>query len=1044
MTNPCVSTSPELCGRVRDAATGSGLSGYSVTALDAGDGAGDWIGRTFTQPSGEFFLRYEREDLVQELDRETGEGGPDVLLVVETRFGREVERLGPLAGATRFAAICIDVEVEADDDEPGAGSDPDPFDVLAGEYANELAVLTDAGFNSREALLGTRVEDLAEAAGLDVGAVAALRLSIEMLAVEGFDRDLATALAAAGYGSQARLAAARPQALLEALQEAQASGALGSDRVTAEGIHGLWSAAHGVDLDDTGRLDVGQVLVDTEAFTRAVLADSPGATITDVSSLLTPVQRFDALAEARALMEAAGVNDLGALGPIEVRGRREIGPGVYVAHPRSGGNLVADHDRLRLLLSRSASLRSVVRVEALADSVRFVPNPVTDSVLIGALVNFAVGGRLVIAPGVSSLTLITPSIKKSEISEITWAGRSLSPPKPPDIQPKRAPRGTPTHDPDTYTAGTANDGRDGGRGYDGADGAPGADGDSMNKPPSLTVYALRFPEGLPRIDLRGRRGGEGQHGQHGGPGGGGAGGGKASAWVFGCTTQAGSGGTGGKGGDGGDGGKGGRGGTGGEVKIVTLDSNLLKQSGQVLIAGGPGGWGGGQGISGPGGAGGFHGSGDWIWCPDRAGRAAGGSRGVFGSVGPLGDAGKDGKLTVQPVTVGDWLRSFNHPRIVRVTPAKGFAGSHVHVAGSNITRSTHVLVNGKKASEIGRDSDGAGGWKAILITTHGRDSGEQRLQLRQPVPGGKDKLSNQASHRIRPLISKLSPERALPDTELVLRGNGFVAGAQVLVDNLALAPSSLSLHEIKVTLPDDDSIGLKEGKKKLVVRNPDGCRSNEVDFTLDRTIVVRIRAWRVFADRYVSGGSIFGVGPLGTGWSKKAIRNIFDDSKNSLTPNKIWSRHGIRIVLDSRIDDIYVRADFAITWPRQGNTVSVIKARDSAGDFRHFDPGAVNVYFVRNIDEMRVGAFATDNWMIFEGIIRSWDPWPAVLLSHELGHNFGLPHTCDSAGGGTLGRKCDQPGDNLFLMYWDMLAGTTVLAKEASKARGTARLLHRR
>lgn len=100
-------------GRVRDAKTKAPLFAFRVTAYDIDRcEESELLGRTFTHASGQFLLTYRHAELSSHVQKDSGNDGPDVLLVVTNRFGRKVKTIGPLSGADRFAEICIEVDAQ--------------------------------------------------------------------------------------------------------------------------------------------------------------------------------------------------------------------------------------------------------------------------------------------------------------------------------------------------------------------------------------------------------------------------------------------------------------------------------------------------------------------------------------------------------------------------------------------------------------------------------------------------------------------------------------------------------------------------------------------------------------------------------------------------------------------------------------------------------------------------------------------------------------------------------------------------------------------
>ena len=448
------------------------------------------------------------------------------------------------------------------------------------------------------------------------------------------------------------------------------------------------------------RLPIRRILESADAVTSAVQRIAPDVSVIAVSGLLNPFNRFLAVAEARALMDAAGVGDLSALGTFRVQGRHVIHPGTYVAWPRPWFTRPDfATDLVVAIRSTGSGFRHLRSVDLLDDALHLIPNPVTDAVIIGSLMEFVEDGRLVIGRDVTSLTIITEEILYSDVNEITYEDQERSPEPRAPMSPAQATTGTPRNDRNVYSPGSGNTGRDGGTGSVGETGDAGSDGDSLGAAPDVTIYVQRTPQGLPDLRLAGRRGGAAQPGQHGGAGSDGARGREACSGACYCHRGPGHGGTGGNGGRGGDGGSGGSGGTGSALRICTLPDNIAPlATGRpyfIDLAGGPGGNAGSPGRGGEPGRGGSPGDDSWPWCEEEPSRVGhDGGRGPDGSVGPNGRRGNDGQFTLQPITLSDWNAVFNQPWIVRLEPWSGIAGSLVHVVARNLTTDTMVNIDG--------------------------------------------------------------------------------------------------------------------------------------------------------------------------------------------------------------------------------------------------------------------------------------------------------------------------------------------------------------
>jgi hypothetical protein len=1068
----------EVRGWVRDASTGAGLFAFVVTAFEREHGEdGHPLGRSYTRLNGEFVLHYTDPVFVQSVDPATLEDGPEVVLVVAGRFGQVVKVTEPLSGAARFGEVAIDVRFRAEQLRPPGPPLIDPFSALQAPYESEIAFLHRAGIKDREALMTADLSTVAQEVGLSAERLEAFRLHAEMAHVDRFGPELALALVTeAGIKTREQLAGADPPQVVRAVLAAQAAGTVDEAfKCTPHDAFEVISYAQGYELMPSPSFtDLEQLTSDTEDVIEAVTADNPHVECPTLEDLISDPARREAKERARALMEAAGVSDLSALGTFEVKGRRVIEPGTYVAWPRSGtATRMASEDLHLAMLRKPGAFRSV---EVLPDCVRYVHNPVRDALIVGSLIDFIEDGKLIIGKEVTSLTIITEEILYSQLNEIGYEDREMPPPPRAAMDPARAPTGSPDCDPFIYTPGEDcnNCGLSGGDGPDGRHGGPGVDGNVMGPAPELTIYVKRTPEGLPNLNLEGRRGGNGQPGQHAGHGGDGARGRPAKGsflCLAGCDRGAGTGGNGGDGGRGGDGGVGGAGGSGGNVTICTLEDNmaaLLPARGRfVYNSGGSGGNGGAPGVPGAGGRGGMEGNSDACWCdPEPSRRGEDGSPGpepdygydpnnppdrppsgsIFGRNGP---EGKGGGFIPQPLTLSDWNAALTRPRIVRLDPWEGPAGAVVHVQAANLARGTGVLMDGEQIAAFNVDVEG--GTLDFKVPAR-KPGGLHAVQLR--TPGVTSYVySNLVSFRVTPRLTGITPDNGLPGTLVQLRGSGFAPGAQVRFAGSTYTANYRSVTELEFRVLDYEEIAVGPGRKEVCVVNPDGRTSDALHFDLTFEIQVRIKAWLVFPDIVYGGSTFWGPGPER---DEGDVKRLFMKDPR---PFEIWINHWVSLQFDPEVGLAHVAADMGDSWPRDEpeRTNAEIKAKDEEGNYLHFEPGAINFYFVDDIDDWWCDAFApignehnreAAEWVIFEDTPLNTDSADARVAAHELGHVFGLPHVCGPPEDNpTFGRQCTDE-DARYLMdpggfNWFIPSGTYLTPLEARMARRVARLWHK-
>ncbi len=581
-------------GSVRNRKTGDGLGGYQVTASEA-ERRGEKdavVGQGVTSLDGGFLLRYSPE-----FSRSVGEdlrGGSDVVLELRNRFGQPVHAAPAIRGAGRFREREIEIEVKPELEKPKGVKKHDTFEPVRAVFGEEVAALEANRVATPKALIAADLDSLAEKTGIGADRLGALRLAVE---VPALDRTKAETLSRAGVRSRDSLAQSEPAELASRLDSQGGSSAKAAE-ITE------WVArAQGHDVDEfMVPMDEPAVKKGINGVYAAVRENNPRVVLTDVEFLMEPVARMTAMARARALMNEAGVSDLSRLGTYRIPGRRVFRPGYYVAMPP----LTKPGDRGKEIATHTGTLvqhgKKFKSVEMDDNVLHFVHNPVTEAVIIGSVVDCVEDGELVIASEVTSLVIITEEIRHSEVNRITYENRDEQPEPVPDFAQLRAATGSPDWSTNEYAAGEGNKGANGGDGLDGADGDPGFEGDEVGPAPTVEIYVQSTPEGLPDIDLGGRRGGRGQNTQHGGHGGDGARGRPSKGELFWCKRGVGHGGDGGNGGRGGNGGTGGVGGTGGDVTVYSLEDNIVDLvSGREAFlsnSGGAGGSGGARGIKG--------------------------------------------------------------------------------------------------------------------------------------------------------------------------------------------------------------------------------------------------------------------------------------------------------------------------------------------------------------------------------------------------------------------------------------------------------------
>jgi hypothetical protein len=775
----------ELRGLVRDTNTQRGLSGYRIAAIDPTRAdAEHLLGQTVTRATGEFVLQYTDEEFGHIVEKQTGDNGPGVVLVVTNRFGWEVKKTAPLMGDNRFKDTVIEIEVRDEDQRPLGPPSLDPFEKLQDKYKAEIESFRKAGIESLPALLEADVPKVAPKTAAGAQHLGAFRLHAELAYIDDFPREAAIALTTKGnIKTREQLAMAQPCQVIRATKEAQADGLINDQFKISPPVVADWIAqARGYDLESPGAsMDVERVLADAKRVITTVSRQNPDAHIESVEELFqSNLVRWEVMARARALMDAIGVSDLSELDVVRID-ETPIKPGYYFKlKPLANVTPLTNHDPMTGIVQ---SVASDYHVRRFMNYVGFHRRTVKDSVIIGSVVELTAGKELRVGKDVSTLTIIADELRYDDVNRISYEDvefivteatqfqlrPSIAPPDPiPPMGELRAPRGS-HNDRDVYKAkpGHFRDGKDGGRGKDGKNGEEGINGDDVGPAPNVTIYVKRTPQGMPDVFLPGRPGGRGQPGQHGGHGGDGARGRSSEDGFLYCAFWGGKGGKGGNGGDGGLGGYGGVGASGGDLTIITLHDNIANlelRAWTADLSGGSGGHPGEPGLPGRGGKGGLPGL-ETRFCPEdpeiyskkygEDGEAGENGKDVY-EASPekdywkdrRGNHGSSGSFAMVPLTLSDWNKVFTLPWIVRPEPRRGYAGATVLIAARNITEDTVVLFDGN-AIEPSYVNAETGTLKfEVPIDSAG---GRHTVQLRVPGVNG-SVYSNIDEYRVLPKL----------------------------------------------------------------------------------------------------------------------------------------------------------------------------------------------------------------------------------------------------------------------------------------------------
>ena len=392
--------------------------------------------------------------------------------------------------------------------------------------------------------------------------------------------------------------------------------------------------------------------------------------------------------------------------------------------------------------------------------------------------------------------------------------------------------GRPNYDPrasQSSTGGRANNGGSGAHGSDGGSGPVGKDA------PDLTICVLEI-DAMPNIMLPGQNGGKGGRGGRGARGGNGQRGRDSkTGWVkrsglyrWGCKWDAGYGGHGGSGGNGGRGGRGGRGGQGGNIKIATQEDQLndaITHSRFIIdIGGGEGGNPGVQGTPGEGGQGGIAGrhrgwpctpKGERIGQKGRQGRRMG----TYGR----GDKGSPGMLGYEIVTKAEWELLLEKPWITSLSKSAAFAGEEITVNGFHFVERSYVYLDSQRVTTEFVDYE-----TLTFVVPQNTSGGEHRIRVRT----SDGDWSEDVPLRIRPKLIELRKgnqptNRVVAGDTIDLMGRSFVNGAGLYMNGMAMEIKNLIANKLTFDIPE--VLGADNGgKMELVLRNPDGLRSNVI------------------------------------------------------------------------------------------------------------------------------------------------------------------------------------------------------------------------
>ncbi len=544
-----------------------------------------------------------------------------------------------------------------------------------------------------------------------------------------------------------------------------------------------------------------------------------------------PRDVMDRMRAHKAALSTFGVDDLNALGSMEIGGTVLVAP-TGLTSPRVGDlygrETICRAARLpdRTITDRWREVFSVPAKQLRAEPPR-AKLPFGRSYWAAHDIRLPPGTVVVLTPPLAHLTIVVHRLVLGEGVTFTWERPEVAVPGGIGPAPTRPDMPAPTAD--------GRWGVEGERGIDGESGNAGVDGTDG---PIIEIWCLDLTGGVV-IDVRGQDGGQGGPGQTGGRGGRGGKGQPSHSTVFDCRRGPGWGGRGGEGGRGGRGGTGGNGGHGGRFSLYAPVA-VLERVGQhgflIEEVGGSPGRGGDPGHPGEGGEGGDPGEARGRCRPDSDRKGATGRRGNHGEVGAPGRDGGEHEDAVRwvPIDSAEFEEKFSAPAILNLEPRTVAAGSDVVLTGQRLAESNVLLVDGEPnpftfISET-----------TLRFTAPVSWGGTREVRVRQ----GDGTLSNPDNLLVLPRVITASPGKGIiPGSRVTLTGSGFVPGSRVrangqdMPDVAVAAPDTLEFVLLRPAAIELDPIA---ERANLIVVLPTGQESNALQVSLDTYRVVFI------------------------------------------------------------------------------------------------------------------------------------------------------------------------------------------------------------
>jgi len=1034
----------KVIGKVLDAETQEGIQNLLVEVFDQDRSLEERLGSTITDASGEFGVEFTEEDFQAAYERDVTEIKPDLFCRVRSAEGELLAQTEVRHEAGREEAFLILIDKSPENTRARFKTDHailtranDTLAVIARRYYRIEAEDKEGAQDRLQAVIArlkqvnTGLADLGDNAPIVLGAeVSIARVPDVIIAQNIMNRDVyIKQLGKLGMGGDAAkifvdylnikgilgLAGFDYGDIITRLPSLQENRCVDQAVVTSIELKDIFKWVTQSKFmarvatpkePSVARL---RLIKNTQGNLAKIVAKSTPKVVVFDPGILGNIFQNSRLQTVKALLRKAGICDISKVGTLRLTHNLDLQFGLYLPAP----TFLVDPEYLNWLQLRFTD----VDISTFSHThVASIDWPTNEAVMITTELDLT-DKRISIDRTIDTFYIITQRIIYGEGAEITYNPIPLV---PATEYTRRATDGV-SYNRYVYAGG-------GHHAYDGGDGQPGEvgyGGNDGHPAPSVEIYTLELPGGLPDIDLNGQPGGRGGRGQQGGNGGNGSRGRPSHGhWYCGCEHGPGFGGDGGDGRKGGMGGIGGAGGRGGSLTVGILTGNMAQvysRPTHLLLGGGPRVSPGPRGFGGNRGLGGLAGTdAAWNWCSSRPER-----RGNDGHAGAIGDEyplHSDPNLAANGITTGhgaegdpgilnppvlytrdEWNLLLNQPWILRLDPHRSVPSKSatedrqfVLVEGENLTSTDTIYVDG-----------------GLVATTFLSDT-VLRFEVEFDFQGGGHSVyvrqtdgdeSNRRTLTVLPRLDEASPTDVIPGQEVTLSGHAFQPAARVEFAGLNLTASTVNRDEIRFSIPSQSQLidaGITAGTYPVKVINDDGEQTDPLDLELSipfTRILVPVVVHRIFSEDDPA---------LGTNATEADIRDFFENSDTQTqrigyTVNHLLSQAGIQSVL-AEIQDHQVRDDW-VSLPFPTDNLRTLSGMFNV-DFQ------LNIYLLISFDV----AFAWGGSDVTPGDTDQtgavWMPdlidigagnntrnnWQTYInaLSHEIGHFLTLPHFCNN------------------------------------------------